>query len=220
MTPYQFVRRSQPHAQLPHLVLVQFLERFDDLSPRAQFSYQRSIVVMSLDHLGVSAGQLGCRFDEIGTECSHGEDGRIGTQPQTIDFAIAQFDERISDDGPFFLRIGRLSQRFGHVASNVGGGVHEKVGIAYHVEIYAGILEGNFDHLALVVTHHSVIDVYGMDGTLQFRLGHEQRRDGGVDTAADEEEDVAITDRIANFGKGRLMTILERIPGRQAGDLE
>lgn len=127
-----------------------------------------------------------------------GVNGALGQEVDRLDF-LADFFKDLDKFIPNGLALG-----FG-IADSGQAGQKPVFGIDTN-KVHAGILEGSFYLVALVLPHEAVVDKdagqAGADG-----FGQEGGHDGGVDTTRQAQEDLAVPYLVPHLGDGGLGVI-------------
>src|ERR1022692_1564407 len=186
--------RGQPEfpANLANLILIVSAEGLHDATGVDQPLYAGHAVVVRLDDGGLfgSAG-----FDGVRIDGALAENPVAVEQMAGFDNALLHAHEFFADDVAFPLGVAHPGER---AQEPIFGGLHREAGYAAH-------------GIGFALAHQAGIDINSLhtfraEGALAERAG-----DRGIDPSADEEENIAIADALANFVFD-LGHAMERIP--------
>ena len=174
----QILGQVQFAPYLAHLVLVEQVQRFDDPVLLDQLLNPGHAVVVGLDQIRL---RRTAAFDCVGV------DGPLAQDPILVE-VVARFedlflhgDEHLADDVALALRVGDASQR-----------IHESVlGVFDGKQAPAQRLEDALDELRLALAHQSRVHIESADTLFAQRPQAERESDRRIDSAGNEEEDLA-----------------------------
>ena len=157
------------------LVLEQRAQRLDELE--LEVLGQPADVVMGLDRRGARAA---ARLDDVGVQRALDEELRVADLGRLL---LEDADELGADDLALGLGLGDAGAAFQEAVLGVDGDERDLVLVA----------EGLDDLLALVLSHQPVVDEDAGE-LVADGLVDEQRRDRGVDAAAEAADDLRVAD--------------------------
>src|SRR3989441_13236880 len=187
VAPHHVVRQPQLLAEHAYLVLVEVDERLDDAARVDQRLDALDTVVVRLDLRGVARA---ARLDRVGIDGPLPEQPLLLTQAQPRELVLLHGDERLADDGALVLGMDDAAQ----AAEEVGAAVDapDRAGTQRRRQILHG--------LGVALAHEARVDVEAEHALRAERPRAEGERDGGVHTAADEEEHLAVAGGAADVG--------------------
>src|ERR1051326_2577597 len=166
-------------ADLANLVLIERCQRLDDAAAFDQLLDACDPIVVGLDHVR-SRGAAG--FDSVGIDGPLPEDPVAIEKMAGTQDALLDGDKLLADDVPLLLRIADARQS----AQNLGSGIFDVKRCG------AEGLKQALDVGGLAVPHQPSVDVNPIDALRTERPQAQRGGDRRIDSAADEEENIAV----------------------------
>ena len=206
---------------LADLILVPVPVGLDDLAFFAELADNIDVVVMRLDLVGVTADIGVAALDQVGAERPLRQEGVVEVDAQLLGRLCGDLDEHGADDLALLLGIDGGGEGADDLARAVIHGAVEELVLgvdALHVD-EAELLQVLADEVTLVLAHHAVVDVDGID-VLRRERAHQQRGgDGAVHAARNEDDDLFVSDLFADHAHRGLDAVLQRVGLPEAADL-
>ena len=173
------MRDAHGGAQLPHLVLEQFRQRFQYFPLRLEFQHAFHAIVVGLDDGGLGFG-VGGAFDHVRVQGALGEHFRVSHGiPENV-------DEQASDDAAFLFRIAFSVQS----RQEAFGGIHR-----FNFHVHTGEIGPHF--LCLVFAEQTVIHKDGAH--VHARFMQQNGQNGAVHAAGDAADHLPVAYAFPDF---------------------
>ena len=176
------------------------------------------IVMMSFYLVGIARNIGVSALDKVGAERTLSEKSGIEIDIEAFCRISCDLDEHGADDFALHFGVAGLSEGTYDIAVSVVYGIIEKgfCGIhAFHIYKTAEIFA---DDIALVFTHHAVVDMYGIYILGRKRLCEQGGGNSTVDTAGNENHDLFIADSFSYHIDRGLDSVLQSIDFSQSAD--